>query len=44
MGVLDNSSDMDMSFLERTEPGVPAFEEVSLVGERDRARSVGATD
>ncbi len=33
---------MDISFLEVAEPGVPAFEEVSFVGERDLARSVDA--
>lgn len=31
-----------MSFLECAEPGVPAFEGVSLVGERDLARSADA--
>lgn len=39
-GVLERSSCIDISFLERADPGVPAFEDVSLVGESERARSV----
>jgi len=38
-GVLERSSCIDISFLERTDPGVPALEEVSFVGDSDRARS-----
>lgn len=41
-GVRDNGSCFDISFFDRADPGVPAFEEMSLVGERDLARSVKA--
>ena len=39
-GVFEKLSCMDILLFERTEPGVPALEEVSLIGDSDLARSV----